>query len=1519
MKQRIEENADAILDAIGGLQALQRFKPDPQTGRAEVIIVLKEYPFAKFLLTQGPPGKGLTPALRERLGRAFRDKYVEKLRREHERLVEEIYRLEVNYAIVKGKKQEDVWKTRILKEYFIGLNAIYTEVSPGIIPQIKKLGYVEDVYENRRLEPLLIDSVPLIQADYAHALGYKGGGITVGVLDTGINRFHPDLVNNIWHNPCEIPGDGIDNDGNCLADTNGDGILCGPGDAGVDDDWGWDFAGDDKEPMDEHFHGTHVAGIIAGNGEVIKGVAPEARLISYRVCGFEGCMYDDILSALDMAMVQYGISCTSGTPAVLNMSLGGPGVTCENDPTDYSCDPLVSSVNLASDAGLLVVVAGGNNGDGNYFKLNSSPAVSEKALTAGATDKLDNFATFTAYGPSAHKGQIKPEIVAPGVAICSAWSQDYPPPPDFFESCVDDRHIKLSGTSMATPHVAGASALIMGAVSSLYGETLTVDEVKALLIETGNILSTGGAEASIFKQGGGRLDVKRAVDAGAVITPGALNLGQARFSGTQNFWTTSAPLVVHNYSDQDIIMQLTYKAPNGIAVSIPSSLVVQKKNYGIINAGFTLYSWAPPPVASPEYEGRIIATYILNGQEQTLHVPFAIIPAPIRIAVGNEFCPVLIHIHNRKDLRFDFYHPVPVCVDNQNEYCLSGGLAYSKGQLAFEWFRPGVYDFIIVGVKKIDITASCVTENMDMNGDIYYLVKENHEVFLNKLNLLHLGQANITIDFSLKNHNGDDVFTATKGVSMNLAFLFERANPPEPGPAYPDSATPYGSLYLGPYSVTPERLSKLHFSSISSDYNIDFMFKTSSWELQPDGKVKTTNELIRASMDGLSSSNFYENCTTPDDCAGKFHVTTKFGYRNTEPEGCFETQGDSLYKVYHCHANWYFPFTGRHELFPWAPFVWFLPQPFMSWLGAGEPPNANPSKDNDYTITLYQMSSTGNFAFRDIEFQVWGVDAYVFCFGIGPCGSCVALPIIIIYPYTISPYFSTETIASMKGYLPDLAGPVQTVDNNHPYLMNQEPRFSFVKFDNEPKKIKVVPPLGKYNFLYLNQNGEFDEPAIDTEVYLDGSLVFSEYNVLTSTYWYNPPKEIDLPYDREVKYLMGFHDSSGVMKENIIARFSTRAYQMDKNPPYIYDFDMLSEEGYPAEQLWAGQKRIIRFKVRDDETGLSSVELYWRPDCPGNPNWQPVPWMNIPLTSEGNDTYSGRVPLNIDPTWSVCNLFAPEPDGGQWMTIRADFKINAEDNAEITSNSSTYEISHIVYYLPYNVETFPVNIERDIGGFYASYTFDTATRKWTTSASNGFHICNATTNELRDVIGVYLRDFPYYVPDYDTWVSFLNFMFYTNWTERFTNTISYPTQAYASPPWQEVPFEQYNVQFLFQPDGYITLGNPEHWRWLPQMPPELALYFTQPYVDFANASLLNPAPYIYFGDIGPAIAPDQPNCETARLLEWFTPNMENFVSQMVFVGFLPQYDPLEQGQIPVTVLVPEIDNQGNIVLKQEMR
>ncbi len=250
------------------------------------------------------------------------------------------------------------------------------------------------------------------------SVGATGTGVRIAVIDTGVNYAHPDL-------------------GSCLGTSC---KVIG----------GFDFVNGDADPMDDHGHGTRVAGITAANG-VVKGVAPDARILAYKVLDANGSGYTSaIIAALETAVDPDGNPATDDGAAVANLSLGGFG-----DPDD----PLSQAVDSAVDRW--------DRGGGRRRQLGAvprtigSPGTARNAITVGATDKSDVIADFSSRGPVIWPGgaMFKPDIVAPGVGICStrwdgAWAG---------LECIDQVHVAISGTSMATPHVAGAAALLRDA------------------------------------------------------------------------------------------------------------------------------------------------------------------------------------------------------------------------------------------------------------------------------------------------------------------------------------------------------------------------------------------------------------------------------------------------------------------------------------------------------------------------------------------------------------------------------------------------------------------------------------------------------------------------------------------------------------------------------------------------------------------------------------------------------------------------------------------------------------------------------------------------------------------------------------------------------------------------------------------------------------------------------------------------------------------------------------------------
>ncbi|WP_416070144.1 S8 family peptidase [Streptomyces scabiei] len=329
---------------------------------------------------------------------------------------------------------------------------------------------VRKIWLDGKVKATLDRSVPQIGAPAAHTAGYDGKGVEVAVLDTGIDATHPDLKDRI---------DAVKNF-SAAADT-----------------------------VDRAGHGTHVASTIAGSGAAAPtgatyaGVAPGARLLVGKVLDDSGEGEDSgVIAGMQWAVAQGA--------KVVNMSLGGtdtPGI-----------DPVEQAVNdLSAGSGALFVIAAGNEGPGEGTI--GTPGSAAAALTVGAVDRRDAIAEFSSRGPTAD-GFLKPDVTAPGVDIVAARAAEG----DMGDPAADG-YVSMSGTSMATPHVAGAAAILAQEHPDWSGP-----QIKAALTAS----AKPAAATSAYTQGTGRVDVAGAITQQLTSSPTALGFGTQAYPHTDD-------------------------------------------------------------------------------------------------------------------------------------------------------------------------------------------------------------------------------------------------------------------------------------------------------------------------------------------------------------------------------------------------------------------------------------------------------------------------------------------------------------------------------------------------------------------------------------------------------------------------------------------------------------------------------------------------------------------------------------------------------------------------------------------------------------------------------------------------------------------------------------------------------------------------------------------------------------------------------------------------------------------------
>lgn len=426
--------------------------------------------------------------------------------------------------------------------------------------QAGPLAGVRKIWLDARVRVTLDRSTKQIDAPAAWDAGYTGSGVKVAVLDTGIDTTHPDLA------------------GRVSAAQN----FTDTADAG-----------------DRFGHGTHVASIVGGSGAASdgarKGVAYGADLLNGKVLGDDG--YGDT------SWIIAGMEWAAGDEHadIVNMSLG-------SEPEVFGSSLVTQAVDrLSSEDGTLFVAAAGNNGCDACVL---SPGDAPSALTVGAVDRQDQLADFSSRGPGPVNLALKPDITAPGVGIWAARAKDA-------QLGGSGPYLELSGTSMATPHAAGAAALLLQARPDLTGL-----ELKAALMSTA--LPTAGLRE--YQQGAGRVDVGRVLKSPVLAEQGSLDFGVVPLKAGGGTAPVEHGVSYRNVSDRPVMLNLNVQLRDeaggqvGYASVEPSQLTVQPGAVG------TAKVVVDPGTAQPgNYTGTLVAD--LPGAP-SLHTPVGFVGQP---------------------------------------------------------------------------------------------------------------------------------------------------------------------------------------------------------------------------------------------------------------------------------------------------------------------------------------------------------------------------------------------------------------------------------------------------------------------------------------------------------------------------------------------------------------------------------------------------------------------------------------------------------------------------------------------------------------------------------------------------------------------------------------------------------------------------------------------------------------------------------------------------------------------------
>ncbi|MGH4028080.1 S8 family serine peptidase [Actinomycetota bacterium Odt1-20B] len=463
-------------------------------------------------------------------------------------------------------------------------------------------GGVRKVWLDGRVRADMEQSNAQIGSPKAWQAGLTGKGVKVAVLDTGVDVSHPDLKDRVGETKSFIPG---------------------------------------QDVADRHGHGTHVTSTVGGSGAASdgkeKGVAPGATLAVGKVLDDSGNGSEsEIIAGMEWAAKDVRAK-------VVSMSLGS------REPSD-GADPMAAAVNsLSKETGALFVVAAGNSGAPSSI---GSPGAADAALTVAAVDSGDRAADFSSQGPRIGDQALKPDLSAPGVDILAARSQ---------LTGGEGYYTSMSGTSMATPHIAGAAALLAERHPDWSGARL-----KDALLSSSTQL-----DASAYVVGAGRVSAGDAVDAQVTAT-GSLDLGFYRWPYDSNR-PVRRSLAYTNSADSDVELSLAVEGGGeGGGALADRTLTVPAHG-----TATTTVTGDGAKAAVGNNSGRIVAT---SGGKEVAHTAFGLVKE-------DERYTLTVHVKDRAGAATAADLVVQQLADGTEPFPVSAG---DSGTVELR-LKPGTY------------------------------------------------------------------------------------------------------------------------------------------------------------------------------------------------------------------------------------------------------------------------------------------------------------------------------------------------------------------------------------------------------------------------------------------------------------------------------------------------------------------------------------------------------------------------------------------------------------------------------------------------------------------------------------------------------------------------------------------------------------------------------------------------------------------------------------------------------------